>query len=272
MAGFNSDVFKASVLAVVTAILLGAATYVLSPQIETAPRLVATIDAYTERGGYGPSIVSSFYPYNENVSIFAKVKDTANKPVAHATVTFDVHGPPGSNITLPPQTAETNSSGVAVANITAPYQIAQPATVLGIWTAVATTEIADTQIVDSFVFEVKAPPSARDTRFIDVYTNRGGNGPNTSSQSYLRNETVNIYARVSNGTNPVEGSSVVFAAYWPTDELILLTSPHSNASGIATQTFRIPQVAESIGEWRVVVTVRINDQVFIDALTFECKP
>ena len=36
MAGFKTDLFKASVLAVMTAILLGAATYVLSAQIEMA--------------------------------------------------------------------------------------------------------------------------------------------------------------------------------------------------------------------------------------------
>jgi len=268
MAGFKTDVFKASVLAVMTAILLGAATYVLSAQIETAPRVVATVDAYTEKGGYGPGIVSSFYLYNENFSIFANVKDATNKPVANTTVTFEIRGPLGSNITLP-STATTNSSGVAVATVKAPYLIGQPETVLGIWTAVATTEVLGTQVVDSLAFEVKAPPSP----FVDVYTDRGGNGPNAPSQSYSRDETVHLYAKVSNGTTPVKSSLVTFEAYGPTNKTIpfLAWSP-SDASGIANATFRIANFPESEGTWRVIVSTGIKDQVFVDALTFECKP
>jgi len=266
MAGLKTDIFKATVLAALTAILLGAATYLLSPQIETTP--VATIDAYTQKGGYGPGIVSNFYHYNENVSIFVNVKDATNKPLADAIVTFQIHGPPGSNITLPPHTAKTNSSGVAIVTITAPYLIAQPKTVQGIWTAVATTEISGTQIVDALAFEVKAPPSP----FVDVYTDRGGAGPNNSSRPYSPDDLVNLYAKVSNGTSPSKGSLVTFAAYGPTNETIpFLRTPLSNASGIATASFRIANRSESIGTWQVIATVRVNDQVLIDALTFECN-
>jgi len=271
MPGFKTEVIMASILAVITATLLGVTTYMLSPHIEISPVLMAKVDAYTEKGGYGPSILSTYYLYNENVSIFANVTDATNRPLADIPVKFEINGPPNSDILLL-EHAVTNEAGIAVANVTAPYQRWQPATVLGIWTAVATTNITGTQIVDSLVFEVKAPPSARDPRFIDVYTDRGGNGPNTSSQSYARNETVNLYARVSDGTNPIVGSSVVVAAYWPDNKLILLTTRESNASGISTASFRIPPVKESIGEWRVIVTVRINDQVFLDALNFECRP
>lgn len=267
MAGFKRDVLKASVLAVVTAILLGAATYVLSPQIETVPRQVGTIDAYTEKGGYGKSMISNSYLYSENVNIYANVRDTANKPLLNTTVTFEIRGPPNSNITLP-QTAKTNSSGVAVATITAQYLTDQPENALGIWTAVVTTEISGTEIVDSLAFEVKAPPSP----FVDVYTDRGGNGSNTPSQPYIRNEVVKLYAKVSNGTSPAGSSLVTFAAYGPDNSTSFLTTQLSNASGIATATFRIPDRKESEGIWRVIVTVRIKGQVFIDALTFECKP
>lgn len=262
MIGLRTEVLKASIFAVLTAILLGASTYMLSPYIETRePRQVGTLDAYTERG------VGSFYFYNENISIFAHLKDTSNNPVANATVTFVIHGPPNSNITLS-ETTKTNSSGVAVTNLPVLDIVNRPETILGIWDAVATAEVADTQIEDSLAFEVVTSPNP----FIDVYTNRGGNGSNTSSEPYSRNETVNLYARVSNGTNPLGNSLVTFAAYWPTNKLILLTTNKSNESGIAQEAFRIPPVNESIGPWRVVVSVRISDQVFIDALTFECKP
>jgi hypothetical protein len=268
MVGLRTEVLKASILAVLTAILLGASTYMLSPYIETkGPRQVGTLNAYTERGVLGSNIVGSVYFYNENISIFAHLKDASNNSVADAPVTFLIHGPSNSNITLS-NTTKTNSSGVAVTKLPVLERVNHPETILGIWDTVATAEIAGTQIADSLAFEVVAPPNP----FIDVYTDRGGNGPNTSSEPYSRNETVNLYASVSNGTNPLENSLVAFAVYRPTNKLILLTTNESDASGIAQESFRIPPVNESIGPWRVIVSVRIKDQVFIDTLTFECLP
>jgi len=267
--GFKGDILKASGLAVLTVILLGAAVFLFSPQVEKTPEPVpqplATVDTYTEKGGYGPNIVSDFHLYNENVSIYASVKDASNQPIVNTTVTFEIHGPPSSNITLT-QTSQTNSSGVAVATIPAPSQIGQPETVLGIWTAVATAEIEGTTVTDSIAFEVKAPPSP----FIDVYTDRGGNGSNVPSQPYSPDNKVNLYANVNNGTSPLSGTQVTFAVYGPNTPPYF-SSNVSNASGIATFSFRTPgDPAASIGTWRVIVTVQIEDQVFIDALTFEC--
>jgi hypothetical protein len=265
MSGLRTSVLKASALAVIAAILLGAAIHILSLQIELEPT-VATVDAYTEKGGYGPGIVSSSYLNNENVSIFAYLKDLTDKPVAGATVTFEIHGPLGSNIKLT-QTATTNSSGVAVATVTPSHQADQQENVLGVWTATATTDIAGTQIVDSLAFEIKTPPSP----FIDVYTDRGGNGSNTPSQPYSLDETVNLYAKLSNGTSPVEGIQVAFYIYDPENSIVLVPTPESNSSGIAEATFRIPNVPEAIGPWRVMVTARVYDERLVDALTFECN-
>lgn len=269
MTGLRTEVLKTSTLAVLTAILLGASAYILFAQIGTVgPRQVGTLDTYTERGGLGSNTVGSFYLYNENISIFAHMKDTSNNSVAEAQVTFVIRGPPHSNITMV-ETAKTNSSGVAVINLPAPYRVDRPETIAGIWSAVATAEIAGTQITDSLAFEVEPPPSP----FVDVYTDRGGNGPNTPSQPYSRNETVNLYAKVSNGTNLLEHHLVTFAVYKTTNETTIqfLTVNLSKVSGIATASFRIPPVKESEGTWQVIVSVNIEGQVFIDALIFECK-
>lgn len=268
MSRLKNDVFKASILAVMSAILLGAATYVLSLQIETATRLAAEIDTYTEKGGYGTGTISDFYFFNENVSLFATVKDMESRPVAQTPVTFEIRGPPGTNITLSESTT-TNSSGVATATLAAPYPIYPAESVQGIWTAVATIEVLGTQVADSLAFEVKAPPKP----FVDVYTDRGGEGPNNFSQPYRIGDPVTLSAKISDGTGPIEGSDVVFAIYWPRNisSLLFLTTQKSNASGIATQTFTIPKIQESIGTWRVMVSVGINELVLIDALTFECK-
>jgi len=265
MAGLKTSVLKTSALAIVAAILLGAAIHVLSLQIKLEFP-VATVDAYTEKGGHGLGIVSNSYLHDEIVSIFATLKDSANNPVTGATVMFEIHGPLGSNIELT-QTATTNASGIAVAMVTPSHQSDQHETVLGVWTATATAEIPGKQIIDSLAFEVRLPPSP----FVDVYTDRGGNGSNTPSQPYSCDEIVYLYAKVNNGTSPVENHLVAFAVYGPKGEPIYPTNQPSNSTGIAVHTFRTPNLEEFVGTWRVMVTVRVYDKVLVDALTFECK-
>lgn len=263
MAGFKTDILKATILAVGSVLLLGVATYFISPLSITAPETKLSIDAYTEKGGLGLGIGSNFYVRNENVSIFATVKDSSDNPIANATVTFEINGPPGSNITMP-KSAETNSSGVAAVTVTLPHSDA----IEGVWTAIVSTEISGTQALDSLAFELKPPPSP----FVDVYTAKGGKGPNNSTMPYVRDEEVILFAEVNNGTNPVRNGQVTFAAYGPTNDILFFTTTESNSSGVATAAaFRIPVTTESIGTWRIIVTVRVNDNVLIDALTFECE-
>lgn len=275
MVRLGTDVIRAAALAVLAASLVGVATYMLTPQIEMeGPRPRAMLDAYTGKGGSGPNVVSSSYLANENLTMFASLKDESDNPMVDTTVTFELHGPPNpySNITVQ-VTVETDSSGVAVANVTIPYGDAPSETVVGIWSAVARTEISGDQIDDSVAFEVKQPP----TPFVDVYTDRGGRGSNMPGQQYDLDETVRIYAEVSDGTDPVVNGDVTFAVYAPSpaDEgqsITFLVVNSTDEFGIAESSLKPPPVAEiSTGIWRVIVTVRVGDQVFMDALTFEVK-
>lgn len=263
MAGFRASVVGASVMGLAAALLLGAAVHVISPLIDIGS-IIASVDAYTEKGGYGLGNVSSSFLSNESVSIFAQLKDSTSKPVVDASVKFEIHGPLGSNIKLT-RSATTNRSGVAVATVTSEDFDGQEIA-LGVWTTTATAEANDPPIFDSLTFEVKLAPSP----FVDVFADRGGNGANTQSQPYRRNETVTLYALVSNGTNPVEGLQVTFAVYAPSNFTGLVSISQSNSSGLAEATFRIPPVVESIGTWRIITTVRVFDKVFVDAMTFEC--
>lgn len=266
----RNDIFKATILAVLTASLLSASTYVLSTQIAVElPKPGQTLDVYTEKGGVGPNVVSSFYLSSEKITLFANVSDTSKVPSAEAQVNFTIQGPPNAyqNITIV-ETAKTNSSGMAVATVLIPYSAEHPETAIGIWSTSATVETTEGPIIDALAFEVKPPPEPS----VDVYTDRGGKGPNTPSQPYNPGNLVHLYAEVSNGTAPIGNLDVAFAAYGPTNETIpYLTVQRSNASGIAEASFRIPfEPKMSIGPWQVIVTVKIDDQVFIDALVFEC--
>jgi len=269
MAGFRKDIFKSSMSAVLTAILLGACVYLLYSQVERAPRILATMDAYTEKGGYGPNIVTNFYLSTENVTIFANMSDETKAPITNTNVKFEVHGPsnPYQNITLT-NNATTNSSGIATITLAIPYDPEQPETVIGIWSVSATSAITEGSVIDSLAFEVKLPP----TPFVDVYTDKGGKGARVPSQPYKLGDMVYLYAEVSNGTAPVGNVQVAFSAYRPTGELpYLITVQPTNASGVAETSFRTSyQPTISLGTWQVIVTVKIEDQVYIDALIFEC--
>lgn len=266
---FRNDIFKATFLAILTVSLLTAATHILSTQIAVkVPKLGWTLDMYTEKGGVGPNIVSNFFLSSEEITLVANVSGISEAPSAEAQVNFTIRGPPNAyqNITIV-KTVKTNSSGIATATVPIPYNAEHPETVIGIWSASATVETTEGPITDTLAFEVKPPPKPS----VDVYTDRGGEGPNTPSLPYNPGNKVYLYAEVSNGTAPIGNQAVAFAAYGPKNELVFITALRTNSSGIATTNFRIFSQSEiSLGTWQVIVTVKIDDQVFFDALVFEC--
>ena len=266
VAGFRTDIIIASIVAVLAAVLLGGTAYVINRRIGTQVPAVGTLDAYTTKGGLGPSNASDFYYSSQEIPLLAQVKDTSGNPVADAALIFKINGPPRSNITLTKNT-QTNATGYATMTITAPNNNWPPETVLGTWNVVATTEITGVQVTDSMAFEVKSPPSP----YIDVYNDRGGVGLTKPSQPYRLNETIQLIAEVNNGTSPVGSQLVTFTVYRPNGTIYSSTQGTSNASGIATDLLRI-SITEPIGTWRIIATVRFQDQVLIDALAFECLP
>lgn len=105
---------------------------------------------------------------------------------------------------------------------------------------------------------------------IDVFTDRDGKGINVPSQSYRLNETVSLFAEANNGTGPAVNQLITFSAYGP-GNLTFIASKPTNASGIASDHFRIPPVPEiSVGLWKIIAATKINDKLVLDALTFEC--
>lgn len=271
----RTDILKASLLAVFAASLLGATTYLLSqPIAKEEHKLTATLDTFTPKGGQGSTMVSSPYFHNENISIYALIKDESNTPLTNTSVVFQIYGPPGRNITFS-ETIVTNASGIAVVNLN-PQRFKQDdiETIIGVWSVVATAQpVSGEQVVDSLVFEVEQPPSP----YVDVYTERGGQGLNIPvSQPYKPNDTVTLYAQVSDGISPLWGSGVAFFVFQLTENAnttILARTAWSNASGIASllPPFRLhPDPLISVGSWQVLAKVEIKGQVYEDTLTFEC--
>lgn len=267
------DILKASILAVLAASLMGATVYYASLQVLTEEhKSLFILDAFTPNGGQGSTIVSNPFLYDQNVSIYALVKNEANNPLANTTVTLQINGPPNSynNVTIK-KTIATNSSGIAGINLAIPFNQTYPETVVGVWSVVATAQIENSeQIIDTLAFEVEPP-----IPYVDLYTDRGGQGANIPSQPYEPGEIVALYALVSDGVNPVAYTYVGFLAFNTNSEIspAVYRSSSSNASGIASPSpsFRLSSNSTiSVGTWQVLATVEIKDRSYTDKLVFEC--
>jgi hypothetical protein len=120
------------------------------------------------------------------------------------------------------------------------------------------------------------------TASIDVYTQRGGKGTGKPGGNFSLSEnetvlTVNLYIEVRNASNiPQAGRLVAYEVRRPegstNSSTYDLGSPFTNTSGIAEVTIRIYSIPESIGKWLVYTTVKMDDQILVDALTFEITP
>lgn len=113
---------------------------------------------------------------------------------------------------------------------------------------------------------------------IDVYTERGGLGPGGAypfgwSDAYGPQEEVIVYAKVTYNDEPVEYKPVAFEMIDANGESIDYRVAYTDASGIATTSFRIPwegSAAEDLfGDWAIVGSVSVSEQQDMDTCYFK---
>jgi hypothetical protein len=117
-------------------------------------------------------------------------------------------------------------------------------------------------------------------RKIDVFTNKvpfDGKGANESSDAFQPQELVILYALVTYNDDPLKGKLVAFQVNNPLNAFRNITIIGVNLTdnnGIASFCFRIPWPQENpeqiiFGEWSVVATANIDEEVVVDTLTFQ---
>jgi len=109
---------------------------------------------------------------------------------------------------------------------------------------------------------------------LDVYTQKGGLGPNTSSGSFALNESVVLYGEIRDQVNETGPDKLVaFEVKANHGEILvfMLVRP-TNTSGIATAVFRIPADSSFVGIWEVYARAEFNETVLLDTVTFKCEP
>jgi hypothetical protein len=114
--------------------------------------------------------------------------------------------------------------------------------------------------------------------FIDVYTQKGGKGLNMPSDAFDAQENVTLYAEVTNNDVPVPNKVVEFEIHGPTnlyENISIFRNATTNASGVASTSFRIPLLVEHwrekvFGTWNVSAITEFGEQIIADTVTFEC--
>jgi hypothetical protein len=233
----KKELLLTSLLAITLAVGLGALSFGLFS--ETTPNVQIDVSA-TKNGVAG----LSFLP-EDQVFIEAHVSSN-NASVVGTPVNFEVKSPNGTDFPVQ-QTQPVRTNSLGIANIT--FQIPWPSDwasvlspesmwVLGTWQTKATAK-AYGQTLDAttnFTCETLTPT-------IDLYTEKGGRGPNAPSGNFTTDETVTAYVEARDELNQtVPSLPVGFESlkYQAVDNIPTISSNATDALGIASFNVRYP--------------------------------
>lgn len=257
----KKELLATSLLAIALAAGLGTLSFGLFSG--TPPNV--RIDVYAKKNG---ATSDSFLPQDQ-VLLEAQAYD-GNASIAGAPVTLEVQSPNGTDFLM--QTATTDSLGTANVTFQIPWPpILSPQTTweLGMWQAQATIQIyGQTQNASTnFNCETVAPT-------IDMFTNKGGYGPNTSGGTFTTNETVIVYIEARNELNETAANQLIGfqeSIWGGGSNFNPVATLTTNASGIATLGFN-PTMPDTSAKYICIATwttvFNFEDTNVSDAMTF----
>ena len=122
----------------------------------------------------------------------------------------------------------------------------------------------------SHVVHVVAHPSGP---ALDVYTDRGGNGPNVPSDAYGPQELITLHGYVTYNNVAVANKEVDFQLLDASGNTVAYMTAISNDQGIATTTFRMPwpngpNPQSTFGTWTIKGNVDISQVTASDVCPF----
>lgn len=106
---------------------------------------------------------------------------------------------------------------------------------------------------------------------IDLYNQKGGQGPNEPSEDFAPREIVELTALLTYHGEPVEYKLVGFEVRNAIGEAVLYRSNMTDANGLATINFTIlgECLPEIFGTWTALATTSVAEQTISDMLTFK---
>ncbi|MEM1588850.1 MAG: cohesin domain-containing protein [Candidatus Bathyarchaeia archaeon] len=114
-------------------------------------------------------------------------------------------------------------------------------------------------------------------RMIDIFTQYpdpyGGQGLGKPSDMFWPQKEVILYAKVTYNEWPEQNKDVAFEVIDPHGDTYTIIYARTNATGIATASFRLPWPCDNpeyyFGEWTVIGTVDVACNIVNDTLTFK---
>ena len=104
---------------------------------------------------------------------------------------------------------------------------------------------------------------------IDLFTNKGGIGPNVSSDAYGPQELVLMYANVTYNYASVADKEVTFTVLSPNGTTVAVQVASTNTTGIASASYRTPWLDNTnFGTWTIIASVDISQVVVTDMTNF----
>ena len=120
---------------------------------------------------------------------------------------------------------------------------------------------------------IHVSPKGQAAGTIDVYLDRGGKGPNTSSGPYGPQESINMYAFVTYHNASIVNEDVVFTIYSSNGSVAAVRGARTDSIGIANAQFRLPwpdtNTPESVfGNWKIIGAVNFPSTSLNDTVGF----
>lgn len=111
------------------------------------------------------------------------------------------------------------------------------------------------------------PPS--EGRFLDLFTQKNGTGPNKAGGEFKALETVYLISRVTYDNDPVQQKLVSYEVRNPSNETVVFRTAITDQSGLAVISFRIPGILSSNGTWTAISVVEIAGKAVWDTISFQ---
>jgi len=105
-------------------------------------------------------------------------------------------------------------------------------------------------------------------RLLDLYTQKGGKGPNEPGGEFVAGEMVYLISRVTYDDYPVQQKLVAFEVRSPLNETVVILVAATDQDGFAQISFRIPNIPSSNGTWTGISVVDIAGETVWDTISF----
>jgi hypothetical protein len=116
------------------------------------------------------------------------------------------------------------------------------------------------------------PDPPAEGRLLDIYTQKGGGGPDQSGGEFEICEMVYLTCRVSYNDDPVQLKLVGFEVLNPLNVSVVIRTAITDQYGFAEIAFRIPGILTSFGTWRAISLVSIAEETAWDTISFQVYP